>query len=704
MILGPDFEVEWLSETLAVPRLPLGSVVAVDTETSGLYVDDGARVSVVSIAWWSHTPKAAMGDPDDLVPRVPYSMVFPFDHGFFTPLGEKLVDPLQYPKSQRHRMSPSLFDDESSVPNLPPGDFDLLLQWLELHNHVYQNAKFDLHFLSVGLRGREPEGSYVDLSGNVVWDTQVVNPVLWPEFPTGLKPTAERLWGVQESQAQRNLQKILTKNGYRFDLVPWELLEPYAAQDAELTLRLYERHLWEIESGECGDPHVVMEVCEREVDLAICLFRMERRGVGFNHELSLVEADRLNSAALVAADSFRLEQLAHFPKRYEQLASVPAVTESTARAFWFNKPTDPQPGLGLKPVKETAGGQSSVAKDVVASLVKRGVPGADHYERYNQCSTAASMWYTAWAKAVGDPDPMHHPEVALSDKPKRLRTNYRQSRTQSDKGNLYSDQGGTISGRLAVDRIQLQAIPHDYQLPRLDPPLASVRSLFCADPGYQLWELDLSQAEFRVAAGISKCQKMIDAIEAGDWDAHDSTTMLMFKCDKTHPRWKFLRNVAKRLNFGMVYGAGAGRIQSEIELYTGEKVPMEQLQQWLDDFRMTFPELGRASRAAARMAERRHLVPLAGGRMRWFSPYEPTHKAFNAQIQGGVAEMMKVAMVDIEANHPGVLLLQIHDSIIPEVPDTTEGLEIVEDIRRLLVRPFIEEFGVTFTADAKVWS
>lgn len=710
MTPGFDYDVEWLTDTLMVPVLPDDSIVAVDTETSGLFVDDGARVSVVSIAWWAHTPKAPMSDE----PREVYSLVYPFDHGFTTPLGEKLLDPHDFKKSQRKNLTPGLFDDEYTAPNLPPDDYLVLLEWLYRHSLVYQNCKFDCHITATGLRGQESylPGSplHPDLSECVVWDTQVVNPVIWPEFPTSLKPTAQRLWGVEETQPQRDLTKYLKTNGMRFDLAPWYLLEPYAAQDGELTLRLYEKHLQIIEAEEVGPAQTVQEVCERETDLAVCLYRMERRGVGYDRATSLREAERLQRQADEAEQKFRQIVQYELSAYYPTINKVPPLTDANTRAFWFNKADQIPPGLHLKIIKETPEGAPSIAKDVIELMIKKDVPGAREYQRHNQCSTSAGMWYTAWAKAVGPPEPTHHPLPVKPTKAKkaalvrvpRLRTNYRQSRTQSDRGNQYSDQGGTISGRIAVERIQLQAIPHDYQLPELDPPLTTVRGLFIPDPGFELWELDLSQAEYRVAAGISKCKRMITAIEAGGWDAHNSTTELMFNITQSDSTWKFKRNVSKRLNFGMIYGAGANTIQQQIFIYTGEWVELDDLQEWLDLFRKTYPELGRAARAAEREAMFRHSVKLAGGRERWFSPYEPTHKAFNAKIQGGVAEMMKVAMIDIEANHPGFMLLQIHDSIILELPKS-EAADIVEDCVQRLTAPFTREFGVTFVADAKEW-
>lgn len=674
-----------------LPELPPESLVAVDTETSGLFVDDGARVSIVSIAWYDGGQTPGTQDYDIRNPnastQIPHSAAYAFDQGAVTPLGEK--DIWDIPAKKRPK--PSLFDDNiDAAPNLDPHEYWVLMRWLSQHRLVFHNSKFDLHILQRGLRGYEDKGDRLpDLSYCVAWDTQVVNPVLWPEFKTSLKPTAQRLFGEEEADLQKTLQKWLGKNGYRFDLAPWSMVGPYAAKDAEQTLRLYDVQQLIIDSGECGTPHEVREVCDREIDMAITLYRMEARGIGFDADGALVEAEKLSQRIAKVTADLRQEISARFPDEYPSAEKVPPINEHTMRQLWYGKPEDGLPGLGLFPKKMTDKGTASVTLDVVRDLADQGMPFAANYQEMNKLETALSMWYGSWPRQVGPPAPDWHPE--LEHKWPRLRTNYRQSRT-------FTEKGGTISGRLAVERVQLQAIPQDYQIPE---DIVPIRRFFRADEGYQLWEVDLAQAEYRVAAGISKCGKMIQAFLDGD-DAHSATCRLMFGIDEDHPDWDFMRAVAKRLNFGMLYGAGAMTIRSQIEQFTGRKPPLQELQEWLDTYRSTFPELGRANRKAQRQVERTRKLKLAGGRERWFAPFEQEHKAFNQLIQGGVAEMMKIAMVEIEAQIPGVMLLQIHDSVIPEVPEGDPHL-VVDRIKSILVEVFEAEFKAPFKADAKPW-
>jgi len=454
---------------------------------------------------------------------------------------------------------------------------------------------------------------------------------------------------------------------------------PYAAKDAEQTLRLYDVQQFAIDIGEAGEADQVRLAAEREIDTAIVLYRMEQRGVGFAAAEMLDEAEKISREVDVLCAEIRSSLVANYG--YPQ--NVP-LTEGTFRDLWFNR-------LGMFPPKMTDKGAASVADDAVRELEAKGAPLANAYRHMNKLNKCLSMWYTTWPKMVGDPEPGWHDGQHYWP---RLRTSYNQARTFDDghKG------GGTVSGRLAVQRVQLQAIPQNYQIPDGIKP---VRKFFRADPGYQIWEVDLGQAEFRVAAGLSKCGKMLDAFAAGD-DVHSATCRLMFGVDESSPDWKFKRAVAKRLNFGMLYGAGAQTIRNQIEESTGEKPPLEELQEWLDTYRKTYPELGRMSRQTQRQVEHSRRVTLAGGRIRYFHPSEPEHKAFNQLIQGGVAEMMKEAMIRVEMAMPGIMLLQIHDSIIVEVKENS--MDQVARLRKIMESTFAEHFApAKFITDAEMW-
>jgi DNA polymerase I len=631
--------IDILQGTLRLPNTR-NLTIAVDTEASGLFTDDGARLSVVSIAWREYSD-------DDIETRV-----YMFDQGEDTWIGPKLAQ-----TRKKQPVQPDLFGN-NQPDNLQLDEWLTLTRWLSRQRIVMHNAKYDLHILNAGLRGI---GEGIDLQDQLIWDTMVTCPVLWPEHSAALKNTAQRLWGVQEREEERAVKRWLNatfpNRAPRYDCLPADLMVPYAGQDAELTLRLYERQQQDLE-----EDSRLAHRAKQETRLALLLYRMERRGVGWDTERAFEASDVCTERMKAARYRIPFEP-----------------TEKGAREYFYNKKPY---GLGLKPTVTTPTGRPSVNKEVLRQMVASQIPGAAEYQEYGLYQTARQMWYMGWTNLVGDDN--------------RLRCSFHQNKTQDQWGK----DRGTTSGRLAVQRIQMHAIPHDYQLP---PDLPSVRSLIRPTPGYVLVEMDLSQAEMRTAAGIAQCKPLLAGFERGE-DAHDTTTRIMFHIDEQDPRWKEYRNIAKRLNFGMLYGAGVATIARQIEIFTGKSVTVNEVSTWLNTYRQTFPELGHASRAVQQRVEKDRWIELAGGKIRVFAPYEETHKAFNALIQGGVAECVKMWMLQVDQEHGqhAHLVNQIHDSLVVEIP--IDGWESTANAMAVIGEHiFARQFHAPFRVDTKQW-
>jgi DNA polymerase I-like protein with 3'-5' exonuclease and polymerase domains len=652
-------------------ELPKNWPVTVDIEGSGLHPDDGARVSVVSFAY--RDPK-----DDSLI-----SQAVPFDQGLHSPLGEKVLTAA----TQRRLKKWPEWALAEVTPNRPPEEFDRLLNVLEPLDLVFHNAKFDLMFLEAGLRGHPGR----NLQPHLAWDTMIAQWVREPQMPKGLKPSAVRLEltdsGAEDAEAEALKPWLGPKSGKnsdpRFDLVPWSVMEPYARVDAELTLLL-----WEYQNDRL-DPETDVgfwKYFDEEMEFIHVLRNMERRGVGFDAE-----------GCRAAAEVLRTEQVAA-ARLLPFKGSTGGPTPNAARKFFFREAPlpekgqeDPEPvrpgtedfrGTPPFPDKLTAGGQPQVDEETITRLVARGVPWAEEYANHEGLKSAISKWYDPWPLACG-PDG-------------RLRTSYKQ--------------GGTISGRLAVGRVQLQAIPHDYLMPSKSVP--SVRNFFRPRPGFQLWEFDVSQAEIRLATALARCRPMLEGIERGD-DSHSIACKLMFGIDESDPLWDQRRQIAKRCNLGILYGAGAKVIREQLLKFANMDVSLKQVRGWINDWKQAFSPFTVALERAQDQAERMGYVRLYNGRQRWFSDYEPSHKAFNQIVQGSLAEIMKTAMIDIDRLFPGELLLQIHDSVVLEVPQELapeRGQQVCDILRDRFERavwtpwePGGEPIRVPFASDAKQW-
>lgn len=543
------------------------------------------------------------------------------------------------------KYQPSLFGDDA--PNLPKDHFDKLGEWLSEQWLVGHNIKFDIMMLNVGTR----QWPGWDLTDRVIHDTALAASLLWPTQRIGLKRIAERLWGEEETKPEKQMHQWMDKREKRYDLAPWEIINEYAEQDAKLTWKLFKLTSALISEGE-----IPMGVWNTKMAFLRTLCKMEMRGVKFD----ISEAWR-------SSDLMEKTQ-----KEAEILVPFQPVNQTQAKKWFYDF-------LGLAPSKTTPGGKPSIDKEVVADLVKSRQPGAEEYEKYNRIKYARSMWYDAWANMCG--------------RDGRLRPVYHQ--TKKD------DNRGTTTGRLAVERVQLQAVPHDYRLEWLPKGASTVRDLFIPEEGYELWEVDMSQAEMRVAAGVSHAKGLIAAFERGE-DAHDATCRIVFGIDANHPRWDQYRTISKRLNFGMLYGAGISRIQEEIKIQTGIEASLDEVVVWVNNYKKAIPEIVRKSSQIKSIAEKHLRITLCTGKNRHFKPDDHLNKAFNALIQGNVAEMMEKSMVKIDKHLPGVMLIQVHDSIIIEIPE--EGsLDVVKSVQSIMETTFEQEFGLPFKADRKKW-
>lgn len=684
--------------------------VSVDTETSGLFVDDGARMSTVSVSWidddgtWAgvldtHSWGGGIQEyrewviDDEL--RLPLvALAWPFDQGVS---GTGKAEDAGYL---------TMWPDAD---NQPEGEWRALLEWLALVGAdvglTMHHAKFDLHICEAGCR-RWP-GIGVDLADYVTWDTQNVCALLYPKHivwvprikgyqqTTSLKPTSEILWGEGETDEQKVIQAYLRKHKLppgRWDLMPWDVVSKYAMDDASKTARLKRRQLRDMElrgfgSWLTGENKKLSkeEATGRRLATSLMLRRIERRGLPF-----AVDSAQNYSTLLQQ----RQKELTH-------LLPFSPPTLPAAKKFWFGKREDG--GMGLSPYATTGTGEPSVTEDVIDRMVVLEVQGASEWRNIQKAQTADSRWYQGWAQMVGSDG--------------RLRCSIRQN--------------GTVSSRFSVERIQLQAIPHNYKLSGFSAleGIPTPRALITegVPNGYKLWELDLSQAELRVAALFAGCRRMLEAIANGD-DLHGLATQELFNVFPGDDAWDEYRNIAKRANFSLIFGIGPDALQANIAKYTGIVLPLEQVQKIVKDWNALYPEFKRAiyrtkDRVEARMADNEGYgwVDLINGERRWFLPGEETHKAFNQRVQPNLAQfgidwwlwsenyLMDQYSDDIYYNADDWvgrvgMVLTIHDSQLLLLPDTPEGAAHVDVIKAKGRELWSEWFvGVPGDIDAKEW-
>ncbi len=241
-----------------------------------------------------------------------------------------------------------------------------------------------------------------------------------------------------------------------------------------------------------------------------------------------------------------------------------------------------------------------------------------------------------------------------------------------DDGRLHTTFNQTVAstGRLSTTNPNLQAIPIRTDLGR------EIRSAFVAEQGHRLLSADYSQVELRILAHVSGEPKLRDAFARGE-DIHTATAAeVLGKGPATLTKDE--RNVAKMVNFGIIYGISAFGLSENLE------IPREQAQEYIDAYLARFPLVQDFIERTIEQAERDGYVTTLLGRRRPVPEIRASNRqtrslgerlAVNSVMQGTAADVIKVAMIRIhrrlrEEGRGARLVLQAHDELLLEVPET----------------------------------
>ncbi len=236
-------------------------------------------------------------------------------------------------------------------------------------------------------------------------------------------------------------------------------------------------------------------------------------------------------------------------------------------------------------------------------------------------------------------------------------------------------QTGTTTGRMASQEPNIQNIPVKSELGK------RIRDAFVAEPGSKLLSVDYSQIELRLAAILSKDEKLIEIFKKGE-DVHSGVASYMFGIPQDQIT-KEQRNKAKVINFGILYGMGVSALQKNL------KVDRKEAQEFYNTYFEKFSGLAEYLEETKEFAKKTGYTKTLYGRKRFFEgiysrlPFikaQAERMAINAPIQGTEADIVKIAMIKVseflekeKMQDKIKLVLQVHDEIIFEVKD-----EVVE--------------------------
>jgi DNA polymerase-1 len=515
-----------------------------------------------------------------------------------------------------------------------------LKPWLESpqHDKLGQHLKYDRHvFANHGLR----------LAG-IVEDTLLQSYVLESDKTHDLGALAARHCGL----ATISYDAVTGKGANRISFAQVDVARAaeYAAEDADVTLRVHQVLRPQLAAA----PELEALYRDLELPIAEVLFRIERNGVLIDAATLAQQSDELGrkimaleaEAQALAGQPFNLNS----PK---QLAEI-----------LFNQ-------QGLPVVKKTPSGGASTDEEVLEKLAED-YPLPKKILEHRSFAKLKSTYTDKLPRSV-------NPQTG------RVHTSFSQT--------------GAITGRLASSDPNLQNIPVRTQEGR------RIRQAFIAPPGWHIVSADYSQIELRIMAHLSGDDRLLEAFAQGE-DVHRATAAEVFGVPTSEVSSE-QRRYAKTINFGLIYGMSAHGLARSLD------IERSAAQSWIDRYFARYPGVARYMEETRALARHHGYVETVFGRRLYLAEIKSSNAgrrqgaeraAINAPMQGTAADLVKLAMRSVYdwLNAEGLesrLLLQVHDELILEVPESELALvrerlpQLMAGVAELKV-PLLAEVGV----------
>jgi DNA polymerase-1 len=520
------------------------------------------------------------------------------------------------PVAHRYAGAPEQLPLETVLARLRP--------WLEdaRYPKVGQNIKYDMHVF---------ENHGVRLAG-AQHDTLLQSYLLESHKSHDMDNLAERHLSLRTI----TYDEVTGKGSARisFDQVAVERACEYAAEDADVTLRLHRVLFPQVD----GDARLCPIYRDIEMPVLHVLQRMERQGV-------LLDTALLKQLSREFGQKMgEIEQKAH---------------AEAGQPFNLNSPKQIQEILfeqrKLPVIKKTPSGTPSTDEDVLEQLA------LDHplpklILEYRGLAKLKSTYTDKLAENV-------NPGTG------RVHTNY--------------GQAVAVTGRLASNDPNLQNIPIRTAEGR------RIREAFIAPAGGHIVSADYSQIELRIMAHISRDESLLKAFAAGE-DIHRATAAEIFGMDGGSVTSE-QRRYAKVINFGLIYGMSAFGLARQLDIERAAA------QQYMDRYFARYPGVADYMKRTREAARENGYVETVFGRRLWLPEIRSSNPArrsgaeraaINAPMQGTAADLIKKAMIAVDGWISGRglksrLIMQVHDELVLEVPDG-ELDEVKRELKRLM--------------------
>lgn len=521
-----------------------------------------------------------------------------------------------------------------------PDDKNQTLKILEKFNVLFsdanitwigQNIKYDLLIL---------KNHGYDLSGNT-FDTMLAHYVIEPEGKRSMDLLSAKYLGYEPVHIVDLIGKKGKNQGNMRD-IEIEKIKEYAGEDADVTLQL--KNIFELALKEKEVERVFFEV---ENPLVKVLAEMEFEGVR-------IDTNFLNE----------------YSKELEREAKISEESVYKIAGVRFNLASPKQLGevlfekLMLDPkAKKTKTGQYATGEDVLQKLAHQ-YPIVSDILAFRELTKLKSTYVDALP-------------LLINPKTGRVHTTYAQA--------------VAVTGRLSSNNPNLQNIPV-----RSDRGKEIRKAFIPRDDKHILISADYSQIELRIVAAISGDPNMCEAFRLGK-DIHTATAAKVYGINEEDVT-KEMRYKAKSVNFGIIYGQGAFGLAENLGISRTEAKTI------IDNYKKEFPGITHYMESTIKFAKDKGYVETLMGRKRWLRDINSSNftvrgfaerNAINSPIQGSAADMVKLAMIKVQAaikknNFKSKMILQVHDELIFDAlkDEATEMKELIlENMENALPLP-----------------
>jgi DNA polymerase-1 len=470
---------------------------------------------------------------------------------------------------------------------------------------IGQNIKYDLSVL---------KNYGVEVKGEL-FDTMIAHFLIRPEMRHNMNVLAETYLGYSPVSIETLIGKRGKEQMTMRD-VPLEQIKEYAAEDADITFQLKEKFVPMLE--EAGAKKLFHDI---EIPLVPVLAAMEAEGIHLD-------------VKTLREYSLELEKdIQRMDKEIQKLGGTPFNVSSPKQVgdilFEVLKIVD-------KP-KKTKTGQYATGEDILSKLENKHPIVAKILE-YRELVKLKSTYVDTLPELV-------------NKKTGRIHTSY--------------NQVVAVTGRLSSDNPNLQNIPIRTDRGR------EIRKAFIArDADHVLLSADYSQIELRIMAELSKDEAMIEAFKSGQ-DIHAATAAKVYGVELKDVTVDMRRN-AKMVNFGIIYGISAFGLADRLNISRTEAKEI------IDNYFQKYSGVKDYMDMAVENARSRGYVETIMGRRRYLRDINSNNQtvrgfaernAINAPIQGSAADMIKIAMINIQNDlaakkFRSKMLLQVHDELV----------------------------------------